>query len=170
MMTAATPLATCLRNLLDNATRHHDDPSNGHVAVRAAYAEPHFVTLTVVDDGPGFTYRPLDTASTGIDPVTGNRSGDHAGSARSGIGLEVVRRICTLHGATFAAGPGPEGGTVCTLRWPATVAPASGTPRPGVGAPLDVGGPVIDLRDDPRTEPSVMSKPSLFPGDAGTER
>ena len=93
-------LRVLLRNLLDNAIRYAPRGSGVEVRVESAASGP---VLTVTDSGPGIPpgerdrvlgrfYRALGTSEPG-----------------AGLGLSIVARIATLHGATLVLGEGPGG-------------------------------------------------------------
>ncbi len=158
ILTTATPLASCVRNLIDNAVRHHHDPLHGHVVVSARLNGSDRLVVSVEDDGPGF------------DPSVVRRRIQAAGAklraSGDGVGLQVVSRICEVHGASLRIHSEPGGGSICSLHWPVEAVLPVSTRRP---SPLDVTGPVIDLRDRPaRTvRPAAPTDPSVatVPGD-----
>jgi len=89
-MTARTPLETVLRNLIINASAHHDRDA-GTVLVRAEDIDSYCV-FTVSDDGPGIpsasqsrVFRIFQTLSP-------------ANRASSGVGLALSKRLVELHG------------------------------------------------------------------------
>ena len=88
-------LAALLRPVLDNAWRH----AESGVSVQVLPSDP--VSLTVHDDGPGFN---AESAERAFDP-------GWSGTASSGLGLAVVRRIAASAGAQVRAIPG-DGGRV----------------------------------------------------------
>lgn len=104
---AVSPFTVCLRNLIDNACKHHDRPS-GTVRVSATQQDGLLV-VTVTDDGPGISeaeqrkiFEPFYTTTPGQG---------------SGIGLANVLRTATNHGATIDCSSTGAGSTF-TLRWP----------------------------------------------------
>ncbi|WP_018391514.1 HAMP domain-containing sensor histidine kinase [Ancylobacter sp. FA202] len=96
-------LRDAVRNLIENAVRH------GGTGVTIRVASQPDGTIEVADDGIGFGGVPREDA-----PGFYKRAGG------LGIGLEIVRRICELHGARFEIGPGPSGGTLARILFPAS--------------------------------------------------
>jgi signal transduction histidine kinase len=88
----ATQLYRIAQEAVTNALRHAEA---AHITIRVR-AEGHAATLMIVDDGVGILHRP---------PNGG------------GIGLRIMRQRAVSIGASFAAGPGADGGTVvrCTF-------------------------------------------------------
>ena len=90
LVTNKAPLESVLRNLIDNAFKHHDLPT-GRIAIGVADIGPYCV-FTVTDDGPGIplasqerVFRIFQTLATG--------SREH-----SGIGLALSKRLIEAHG------------------------------------------------------------------------
>lgn len=132
----ATPLASCVRGLIDNAVRHHHDPHHGHIVVTARLAGGDRLIVAVEDDGPGF------------DPALVRRriraAGDRLGGVGEGVGLQVISRICDVHDASLMIHSEPGAGSICSLHWPVTVIGSNETRSVRLDAE-----PVIDLRDPP---------------------
>jgi signal transduction histidine kinase len=107
--TFAVPLDLTLRNLIDNAIKHHDAP-NGHVHV-ACNDRGDALEFSIEDDGPG------------IQP---EHQGDiflpfrSLSSDRDGIGLAIVQKMVIAVGGTIAvmSKPAERRGTKFTVRWP----------------------------------------------------
>lgn len=89
-------IAALLRNLIDNAVRY--GPAGGIVRV-----ETHGASMSVTDQGPGIP--PEERARVGerFYRIVGTEP------SGSGLGLSIVERIATLHGAQVALGEGPGG-------------------------------------------------------------
>ena len=89
-------IAALLRNLIDNAVRY--GPAGGIVRV-----ETHGASVSVTDQGPGIP--PEESARVGerFYRIVGTEP------SGSGLGLSIVERIATLHGAQVALGEGPGG-------------------------------------------------------------
>ncbi|WGD29089.1 ATP-binding protein [Ancylobacter sp. WKF20] len=98
-------LRDAVRNLIENAVRH----GGRGVAIRVASTPDG--GIEVADDGIGFGGVTREDAPGFYKPAGG-----------LGIGLEIVRRICELHGARFEIGRAPERGTLARIRFPATEA------------------------------------------------
>ncbi|WP_051304757.1 ATP-binding protein [Chitinilyticum litopenaei] len=93
-----------LRNLIDNARRYGATP---------VMLQLHASGLTVADCGPG------------VDADTLARLGERffrpPGQAQTGagLGLSIVQRIATLHGAQLRLYNQPDGGFAVSISWPA---------------------------------------------------
>lgn len=105
--TSDVPLATCIRNLVGNAVKHHPGPA-GHVEVSVAVAIDS-VTVTVTDDGAGIHPRHHDKIFAPF------KSLDNRGS---GLGLASIRRIVSRVGGSIAIESEPGQGSIFTLVWP----------------------------------------------------
>lgn len=110
--TAVAPLDIVLRNLVQNAVRHHDT-GEGLVRVTAHPGEATLV-LEVQDDGPGIApdlhehvFAPLAKGATSTDHSTG-------------LGLAFVQRAVASVGARLEleSDPDKERGTLFRLHWP----------------------------------------------------
>ena len=117
--TAPAPLDVVLRNLVENAVKHHDLP-NGRVTV-GAEAKGRFVNFTVADDGRGI---PAEWQSAIFEPFRKIDDTNHPES--SGIGLALVKKTVTSLGGTIAvrSNAPQERGTVFVVDWPLILIPA----------------------------------------------
>ncbi|MEO6848266.1 MAG: ATP-binding protein [Chthoniobacterales bacterium] len=99
-------------NLLDNAIKY--SPENKSITLRTTRANDHAV-LTIADEGYGISNTALphifDTFYRSRDEQTQKTEG-------VGLGLSIVRSICTAHRATIEAANRPEGGCIVTIRIP----------------------------------------------------
>ncbi|MBN8611068.1 MAG: HAMP domain-containing histidine kinase, partial [Deltaproteobacteria bacterium] len=110
-------LERALGNLVHNAIRHHaarDGSSEGHVALVLSRDE-HAITLHVVDDGAALddaTLRSLLASARG----DGTRDQEDAvRTRRHGFGMDVVRRVASLHDFALEVARADEGGLSVTL-------------------------------------------------------
>lgn len=95
-------LAVALGNLIGNAVKY--TPS-GEVVVCV-----HRDAVEVVDSGPGLS------AEDAANLFTRGYRGSHAGASQGGgIGLSIVRRLCTLYGWDVQVSPGADKGVVARL-------------------------------------------------------
>jgi signal transduction histidine kinase len=118
-------LAIALRNLINNALRF----ARTRVAVDVTHDEDR-VTVTVRDDGPGFSEeskrRAFHRFFRGLEE---GRVSDGAG-----LGLALVLRVAQLHKGSVEIVPGIEGGAGVALHLPLHAARLPGTPMsPVVG-------------------------------------
>ena len=94
-------------NLVSNAARHAAG------AVRAALAvDGDTLTLTVADDGPGFSAAALAHAADAF--WRGGDAPDAARGEHSGLGLYICRVLSRKHGGTLTLTDGEEGGAAVT--------------------------------------------------------
>lgn len=99
---SAPLLRDAVRNLIENAVRH------GGAGVDIRVISTNRGDIQVLDNGGGY-----HASSVEISQGYYRRSGG------LGIGLEVVRRICALHGARFEIKMAAEGGTVAEISFEA---------------------------------------------------
>jgi len=111
IMIEATPLATCVRNLVDNAFKHHDNPP-GVVTITVRQGLK-IVEIAVADDGPGF---PSSQGETIFEPF--RKMHARPDVEGSGIGLSVIKRSVEAHGGTIMVESEVGSGSTFTLRWP----------------------------------------------------
>lgn len=91
-------------NLLSNALRYAEDA----VAVRCRY-ENETLSVTVEDDGPGFTGEDLKQA-----PKPYYRNQASAGGTHFGLGLFICKSLCEKHGGRLEIGNGEGDGARVT--------------------------------------------------------
>ena len=112
IVTLAEPLDILLRNLIDNAVKHHDRDA-GRIVVRA---DPHadHLAISVSDDGPGIEpawheaiFLPFKTIAD--EQVDG-----------AGIGLALVKKTVERFGGSIEveSDPAVARGTTFRLAWP----------------------------------------------------
>lgn len=112
----AAALTTLVSNLIDNAVRYTPPHGRIDVSVEMRGSRP---TLAVNDSGPGI---PVEDRERVFDRFY---RGASAGSERgSGLGLSIVRRIATRHGAEVELHSGlGNAGLGVTVRFPASAGP-----------------------------------------------
>ncbi len=117
IMTLAEPLDVVLRNLVDNAIKHHDR-DEGKVTLRCEDLGEALEFL-VIDDGPGIApewhkavFEPFKQASA-VDEAEG-----------AGIGLSLVKRITERCGGSveLRSEPAKSRGTTFRIVWPKAIA------------------------------------------------
>lgn len=106
------PLEQCLRNLINNAIKHHDRP-DGTITIRGEFHGGETV-FVVEDDGPGiepeFHERIFEMFQT-LNPRD-EREG-------SGMGLAIVKKIVDFHGGRIGVESAPGSGARIRFTWPA---------------------------------------------------
>lgn len=118
MTTLAAPLDLVLRNLVDNAIKHHDRES-GRIAL-VARDDGDALTVTVTDDGPGI---PSEWHAAVFLPFR-KAGDDQRDDGSSGIGLALVRRTLDRigGGVELHSNPPHRRGTTFVVRWPRWIA------------------------------------------------
>jgi PAS domain S-box-containing protein len=110
LRTQRVPLETVLRNLLDNAIKHHER-ADGHVHL-AAYDQGDWIEFVICDDGPG------------IDPQFHNRIFEVFQTLQprdkvegSGMGLAIVKKSIESQGGTITVESAPGAGATFRFTW-----------------------------------------------------
>jgi signal transduction histidine kinase len=117
VFTLRAPLDLALRNLIDNAMKHHDrDAGSAHVSCTD---RGHALEIRVADDGPGIA--PSEHAAAFL-PF---RRLLRAGGEGQGIGLALVKRWVESAGGTLKieSNPSVKRGATFVLLWPKFDAP-----------------------------------------------
>lgn len=111
METLTVPLKLVIRNLFNNAIKHHDR-STGRIQFSCVETGGHY-EMTVSDDGPG------------IDPIYHNKifemfkkleGGDS--NKGSGMGLALVRRTLEAYGGRIFVAANHQRGSKFSFTWP----------------------------------------------------
>ncbi len=110
--TAVAPLDIVLRNLMQNAVRHHDT-GEGTVHLLARPAAESFI-IEIADDGPGIAPEFHEQV---FAPLV---KGTEANETSSGLGLAFVRRAVTSVGGhlELESNPSERRGSMFRLKWP----------------------------------------------------
>ena len=108
-------LDVVLRNLIDNAIKHHDC-TQGEVSVFAKPSE-HALEIVISDDGPGI---PEDYREAVLRPFTKVKKDQHESS---GLGLSMVEKVITDVGGQLDLGKRLDGkrGARIAVSWPLTI-------------------------------------------------
>jgi signal transduction histidine kinase len=119
--TSKAPLDLVLRNLVDNAIKHHDR-SSGTVEVHASN-EGQSLAISIKDDGPGIPPHLHDAVFLPF------RKGVKSDQIGHGMGLALVKKTVELQGGRIEVHSDPEKrvGTEFRVVWP--IAPASASDR-----------------------------------------
>jgi signal transduction histidine kinase len=112
LVTLASPLDLVLRNLLDNAIRHHDRPASGVISVRAR-PTPATLEISVADDGPGIAPHLHGPAFQPFRKLSQTEDG-------SGMGLALVKKSVEAIGGRIGVVSDPPAarGTAFHVTWP----------------------------------------------------
>ena len=118
--THKAPLELIVRNLLDNAIKHHDR-GQGEIAISGSVSD-EMLTLSVQDDGPGIERR-FHERVFGLFQTLRPRDSVEG----SGMGLAILGKTIESAGGTIVVESNPphRRGTCFTFTWP--VRPLSGT-------------------------------------------
>ena len=121
--TAAAPLDLVLRNLLENAVKHHDKASGRVVA--SAETRDRYVVFSIADDGRGID---PEWQSAIFEPFRKIDDAHHPES--SGIGLALVKKTIVTLGGLIEVRSDPEiqRGTTFIVSWPLKLACAESCP------------------------------------------
>lgn len=113
LQTTLVPLDLVLRNLIENAVKHHDRP-DGKVIVSATL-DDLVLSISVSDDGAGI---PSDWHEAIFEPF--RRISDEPSTESSGIGLALVRRTIETAGGRIQvrSDPALRRGSEFIVRWP----------------------------------------------------
>lgn len=114
--TVAAPLDVAIRNLIDNAIKHHDR-HDIHIEVSASDAGQH-VALSVVDDGPG-----IDPRHHAAIFLPFRRLSEREDPASNGLGLALVKRMVDSVGGSIEvrSDPADRRGTTFRMLWPKVI-------------------------------------------------
>jgi signal transduction histidine kinase len=118
MTTLAAPLDLVLRNLIDNAAKHHDR-KDGHIALTAR-DDGDALIITIADDGPGIAREWHAAVFLPFRKAGDDQRDDES----SGIGLALVRRTLDRIGGIIElqSNPPHHRGATFVVRWPKTIA------------------------------------------------
>ncbi|MCH9808352.1 MAG: HAMP domain-containing histidine kinase [Alphaproteobacteria bacterium] len=121
LTTYIAPLDLVLRNLIDNAIKHHDLKSDGWIEITGTQQGEH-LNITVADNGPGI---PLGRQDAVFFPFRSYRlDGDGQylpnDDLSHGMGLAFVKRTVESVGGklTLASDPGTARGSQFSISWP----------------------------------------------------
>lgn len=106
-----TALQLVLRNLVDNAIKHNDNPT-GRVEVHMD-RDGDQLNLVVEDNGPGIDHRYHDEVFRAFRKL---RSRDEVEG--SGVGLSIVKKTVELQGGSIQVKDAPGSGARFEVRWP----------------------------------------------------
>ena len=111
LTTVRVPLELVLRNLINNAIKHHHRP-NGQIQV-AAHDQGDFIEFVITDDGPGIAaefheriFQMFQTLQP-RDKIEG-----------SGIGLTIVKKVVENRGGVVRLNSDANAGASFSFTWP----------------------------------------------------
>lgn len=118
IVTVAEAFDIVLRNLVDNAIKHHDR-GDGRVVIRADDSD-NFIVVSVIDDGPGIA---PEWHQAIFQPFKQVADGERAPDG-SGIGLALVKKTVERFGGRIEviSAPAVSRGTTFRVVWPKTIA------------------------------------------------
>ncbi len=105
-------LGQVLGILIDNALRY---AAAGHALAFETEADAQWVTLRVLDRGPGIAPEHVQNVFERFWRAESSRSRDTGGS---GLGLSIAARLCEAHGGSMLAANRPGGGAEFRVRLP----------------------------------------------------
>jgi signal transduction histidine kinase len=113
LTTLADPLDVVLRNLIENAVKHHDT-KRGAIVV-TAHDQGDSIRFEIADDGPGIDPSYHEAIFEPFRTVTGETSEES-----SGIGLALVKKTAEVVGARIevVSAPALRRGTTFNVIWP----------------------------------------------------
>ncbi|WDQ17883.1 sensor histidine kinase [Rhodopirellula sp. P2] len=109
--TLKTPLETCLRNLINNAIKHHDR-EDGKVIV-SALEGGEWIRFVVEDDGPGIDSRFQKKVFEIFRTL-----GPSDSTSSSGMGLSIIKKTVETYGGKIELESELGQGTRFILHWP----------------------------------------------------
>ena len=115
-LVAKTPLETVLRNLINNAMKHHDQ-AQGKLTVTIRY-ENNRLQFNVADDGPGIPPEHRERAFAMFQTLQPRDKVEG-----SGMGLAIVRKMIESFEGTIDIKANQPRGVVFEFSWPATLNP-----------------------------------------------
>ena len=115
--TLAAPLDLVIRNLIDNAVKHHDR-IDGTVLI-SCMEGVNALSISVADDGPGIDPKHHDAAFLPFRTLE-----TPAGQKGTGMGLAMVKKTIEAAGGsiTLTSDPAQKRGSIFTISWPKFIA------------------------------------------------
>lgn len=110
IQTTRVPLETVIRNLINNAVKHHDR-DNGKIAISARH-EDDFLSIEVKDDGPGIEPSYFDKIFMIFQTL---QPRDKVES--SGVGLAIVKKLVESHNGEIEVSSAPGKGASFKFSW-----------------------------------------------------
>jgi signal transduction histidine kinase len=102
-----------LINLVSNAIKF--TPRDGYIQILVETPPGEGVSVSVIDTGPGMTAEELSIALSRFGRVRNTLTQQEEGT---GLGLTIVRQLCSLQGLSFHMRSKPGEGTCATVQFP----------------------------------------------------
>lgn len=119
--TFIAPLDLVIRNLVDNAIKHHDRPGNGEIHLVATPAS-NSLDILIGDDGPGIPRGRQEAVFYPFRSYRPDSEGGHEANAElsHGMGLAFVKRTVETVGGRLdlSSDPGRQRGSSFKITWP----------------------------------------------------
>ena len=106
------PLQQVFHNLFNNAIKHHDQPSEGHVKIKLEEKEEHYI-FHISDNGPGVPPQYQNYIFEAFKTLKTNNNNEG-----SGLGLAIVKKMIEQEGGSIKINSKGTRGTTFTIRWP----------------------------------------------------
>ena len=117
------PFELVLRNLIQNAIKHHDQPS-GNIIVQCEASHKDHYRFTITDDGPGIPEQHRDKIFGMFQSFQRFQEDDPAGENQSsGIGLAVIKKTVESFKCEVKVDSERGKGSTFTFTWPKKVTP-----------------------------------------------
>lgn len=109
LQTLGTPLDLVLRNLIDNAIKHHDR-EDGRIVLTCT-DHPFELEIAVSDDGPGIAPQHVECVFLPFQTMSGNGAG---------MGLAIVQKMIAAAGGSIRVHRNPDQsrGVTFVVHWP----------------------------------------------------
>jgi len=112
LVTQRPALETVLRHLIENAIKHHHDPSNGHIHIRTQFHD-QWIEFTIQDDGPGIEPHHHDLIFRMFHTL---KPRDQAEG--TGVGLAIAKKVVETWGGRITVESAAGQGATFRFTWP----------------------------------------------------
>lgn len=109
------PLQQVFHNLFNNAIKHHDRPSEGHVNIKLEEKKENYI-FYISDNGPGVPPQFQSYIFEAFKTLKGKNENEG-----SGLGLAIVKKMIEREGGTIKIQSQGTRGTTFTIQWPKQV-------------------------------------------------
>ena len=115
------PFELVFRNLIQNAIKHHDQPT-GNIYITCDDTQVDTFQFFVTDDGPGIPEDHQDKIFGMFKSFKGNPDGG-SDQQSSGIGLAIIKKTVESFGCNVSVNSSPGQGSTFAFTWPKEVRP-----------------------------------------------